>query len=129
MKWILIIVAIVIFLYVILPKIKAMNPEEAVALLKEGALLIDVRTPGEFSTNSVPGSRNYPLDQLEVLIPGADISKDQNILLFCRSGSRSGIGTQKLKSLGYQNVFNLGAFGNAMETAEMAEVNSANKDS
>lgn len=129
MKWLPLIIVIVIFLYVALPKVKAINPEEALALLKNGALLIDVRTPGEFSGSSVPGSRNYPLDQLDSLVQEAGINKDQPILLFCRSGRRSGIGTNNLKSLGFENVYNLGAFGNAMKTAELAKAAAVDKDS
>ncbi|MEX0324631.1 MAG: rhodanese-like domain-containing protein [Puniceicoccaceae bacterium] len=129
MKWIPLIVVIVIFLYIALPKVKAMNPEEAVAILKKGALLIDVRTPGEFASQSVPGSTNYPLDQLEKKVAEAEISKDQPILLFCRSGRRSGIATSNLKSLGYEQVYNLGAFGNAMKTARLAETEALRKDS
>ncbi|MEX0330350.1 MAG: rhodanese-like domain-containing protein [Puniceicoccaceae bacterium] len=129
MKWIPLIVVIVIFLYVALPKVKAMNPEEAVALLRKGALLIDVRTPGEFASQSVPGSTNYPLDQIEKMVAEAEINKDQPILLFCRSGRRSGIATSNLKSLGYEQVYNLGAFGNAMKTAQLASAGEAEKDS
>lgn len=129
MKWIPLIVVFVIFLYVALPKVRAMKPEEAVALLEQGALLVDVRTPGEFADNSVHGSRNYPLAEVEALVGAAGIDKDQPILLFCRSGRRSGIATDKLKSLGYTKVFNLGAFGNAMRTAEMAQAAPADKES
>lgn len=106
-----------------------MNPEEAVALLRKGALLIDVRTPGEFASQSVPGSTNYPLDQIEKMVAEAEINKDQPILLFCRSGRRSGIATSNLKSLGYEQVYNLGAFGNAMKTAQLASAGEAEKDS
>jgi rhodanese-related sulfurtransferase len=120
MKWIPIIAAIVLFLYVMLIRAKASDPVQSVELLKSGALFIDVRTPAEFAEAPVPGSVNYPLSELEKHIENAKVEKDQAILLFCRSGRRSGIGMDKLTAMGYTNVVNVGAFNNAVKVAELS---------
>ncbi len=61
--------------------------------------IIDVRTAGEFQGGHAPGSRNIPLDQLEARL--CDVDKSRPVLLCCATGSRSGMATQWLKSLGY----------------------------
>lgn len=61
--------------------------------------IIDVRTPGEFQGGHAPGSRNIPLDQLEARL--CDLDKRRPVILCCATGSRSGMATRWLKSLGY----------------------------
>jgi phage shock protein E len=78
--------------------------------INEGAFLVDVRTPMEFAEGNVKGSVNIPLDQL-----AAQLSrfKDKNsIVVFCRSGSRSGMAKSILEQNGFTNVINGGAWDN-----------------
>jgi len=76
--------------------------------IDKGAFLVDVRTPGEFSGGSVPGAVNIPLD----MIPGqlAKFKGKENIVLFCRSGMRSGQAKGILESNGFKNVVNGGTW-------------------
>ena len=117
MKWLPLIIVVVIVLYVTVLRTKAATPEEAASLLEDGALFIDVRTPAEFTDQSVPGSVNYPLNEIEDHIAKANPPKDKPILLFCRSGRRSGIAMEKLQALGYTQIVNVGGFGDAMKVA------------
>ena len=68
------------------------------------AIIIDVRTPGEYRDGHIPGVVNIPLDELEKRI--GEIPKDKKVVLICRTGSRSAQGTRLLRSKGFNNVFN-----------------------
>lgn len=57
-------------------------------VIKEGAFLVDVRTPAEFSAGSVKGAVNIPLDKVPSQL--SKFKGKKNIIVFCRSGSRSG---------------------------------------
>lgn len=76
--------------------------------IQDGAFLVDVRTPGEYSSGSVKGAVNIPLDKL----PGqlAKFKGKKNIVVFCRSGSRSGQAKSILERNGFQNVINGGSW-------------------
>ncbi|HRP56428.1 rhodanese-like domain-containing protein [Agriterribacter sp.] len=78
--------------------------------VKNGAFLVDVRTPAEFSTGSVKGAVNIPLDSVQ-----SQLSKFKNkksIVVFCRSGARSSQAKGILEQTGFQNVINGGAWQN-----------------
>jgi phage shock protein E len=68
------------------------------------AVIIDVRTPGEFQEGHIPGVVNIPLDELEKRM--GEIPKDKQVVLICRTGNRSAQGTKLLRSKGFNNVFN-----------------------
>lgn len=85
--------------------------------IKDGAFLVDVRTPAEFSGGSVKGAVNIPLDKVP-----SQLSKFKNkksIVVFCRSGNRSSQAKRILEQNGFQNVINGGAWENVKQwTAE-----------
>ena len=70
-------------------------------------IIIDVREPFEFATGHVKGALNIPPSKL---MAGAKklegVPKDTEIVLYCRSGSRSGVSANILKSMGYTNIIN-----------------------
>lgn len=82
-----------------------LDQSEALKLLDQGALLVDVRTQGEWDEGHGPDSILLPLDQLAARI--GELPKDQPILLCCRSGARSGQAAGWLSQQGYQ-AYNLG---------------------
>ncbi len=77
-------------------------------LIKNGAMIIDVRTAGEFSTGHIKGAKNIPLDKLMGQIN--KIKKDQVIITCCASGMRSASAKGILKKAGYENVHNGGSW-------------------
>lgn len=81
--------------------------------LKNGALVIDVRSPGEFNSGHLPRAINVPLDEIETALPRRVQDKQQVLLLHCLSGTRSAMAKSRLKRLGYPNVFNLGSLRRA----------------
>lgn len=78
-------------------------------LIKEGAMIIDVRTPGEYSGGHIRGSVNIPLDQLSKQL-GKLKKKDQAIITCCASGMRSSSAKNLLQSNGYTQVYNGGGW-------------------
>jgi rhodanese-related sulfurtransferase len=89
------------------------SPEDAQAYLKNGALVIDVRAPEEFSAGHLPNAMNIPLQQIESGVSLPLKYKKQVLLLHCKSGMRSAKATRLLIGLGYTNVFNLGSYSRA----------------
>ena len=82
--------------------------EALVSLVKDDAFLVDVRTAMEFAEGHVKGSVNIPLDQV-----ASNISKFKNkkhIVVFCRSGARSGQAKSILEQFGFTNVTNGGTW-------------------
>lgn len=69
------------------------------------AVLLDVRTPDEFEVEHAVGAKNLPLDDME---QAQEILGDQKkVLVYCRTGQRSGIAAQRLSKMGF-TVYNLG---------------------
>lgn len=65
-----------------------------------GAVLLDVRTPGEFAAGHVPKAVNAPLDALERI----DYQQDTPLFVYCHSGARSGRACILLEKAGYHAV-------------------------
>ena len=97
----------------VLKRMSFVSPETARQHLQQGALVVDVRSAGEYQGGHLPGAVNIPLGELRENLPRRVKDKNQFVLLHCLSGTRSGIAQRQLKSLGYQNVFNLGSYGRA----------------
>ena len=79
-----------------------------------GPVIIDVRTPEEFSYGAVPGAINIPLDMLEFQAKKLNVSKNRKIFLYCASGARSAYGVQILNAYGFTNVENGGGVSRMM---------------
>ena len=80
-------------------------------LLEEGAIIVDVRSPAEYSTGNIENSLNIPVGEL---INKLDYLKDkkQTIIVCCASGVRSGVAKQLLVAKSYENVINGGSWSN-----------------
>lgn len=78
------------------------------ALLEKGAVIIDVRTKGEFQGGHIKGSINIPLQSLESNL--SKIKKDKPVITCCASGMRSASAKSILKSKGYTEVYNGGSW-------------------
>ena len=76
--------------------------EQAVA---SGALLVDVRTPGEFSGGTIPGAVNIPVDSLRERL--GELPQTRQLVVFCRVGLRGYLATRILVANGYPNCVNL----------------------
>ena len=85
------------------------TPADAIRLLDAGkAVAVDVREPDEFAVGHIPGAKLLPLGS--VLSRAAEVlpEKDAAWLIYCRTGRRSADAVQKLESLGYTQLYDLG---------------------
>lgn len=70
-------------------------------LVNEGALIIDVRTPGEYNSGHIKGSLNIPVDSVKNKI--AELKqKNKPVITCCASGMRSGMAKTILKQSGIE---------------------------
>jgi phage shock protein E len=122
MNWtIALILAAIIAIIFVMNKSGRISPKDALAYLKNGALVIDVRSPGEFNSGHSPTAINIPLDNIETVLPRRVKDKNQVLLLHCHSGMRSGAAIRKLKSMGYANAFNLGSYSRAESILKLSQ--------
>jgi phage shock protein E len=110
-SWLILIGAVAVFL--LLKRLSLVGAPAAREWLQKGALVIDVRSEGEFRARHLPGVVNIPLDRLSEEIVRRAPDKTQPLLLHCLSGARSGVGKRILKQSGYNCAFNLGSYGRA----------------
>ncbi|MFV9681202.1 rhodanese-like domain-containing protein [Pseudomonas sp. NY15367] len=80
------------------------------SLQRADSLLIDVRSAEEFSAGALPGAIRIGHDEIAAQITSIAANKDQPLVLYCRSGRRSGLAKQSLEELGYRQVINAGAY-------------------
>lgn len=76
----------------------------------EPVIYVDVRTPEEYASGHVAGSILIPHDQMEARWQELAQHKDKPVVLYCRSGRRSGLALEVLKEKGFTNVKNGGGF-------------------
>jgi rhodanese-related sulfurtransferase len=72
------------------------------AVDKQEALLVDVRTPAEYASGHLAGSINVDWTSSGYEAEFAKLPKDKPLLLYCRSGGRSGQALEYLQAKGYQ---------------------------
>ncbi|MVO98767.1 rhodanese-like domain-containing protein [Paenibacillus lutrae] len=107
---ILIVLLVAYFVYTRVGPVKGLNNlgerefREAMQQSKN-KILIDVREPYEFKDGSIPGAANIPLSQLPQRL--AEVSKDKDVFLYCRSGMRSKNAAKMLKRSGISKVNHL----------------------
>jgi rhodanese-related sulfurtransferase len=75
------------------------SDEAVVDAIRNGAVIIDVRTPAEFRGGHVAGSKNIPLNELQANMSA--LPKGTPIVFCCASGARSGSATSLAASKGY----------------------------
>ena len=92
-------------------------PWDLVARMAENLdiLILDVREPDEFNALHIKGSINVPRGILESAcewdyedtVPELVVARNREIVVVCRSGSRSALAVQSMQLLGYEHVFSL----------------------
>ena len=86
---------------------KDIGLEELGQLQKEGATIIDVRSPQEFREGHIDGAISIPEYKIKKEIENRIPDKNQNIVVYCSSGGRSKKAQKQLRKLGYSQVYNL----------------------
>ncbi len=84
------------------------SSEQAHELVKQGALLLDVRTENEFKSGHIEGATNISVGGLAQRMTELG-AKDRPIVVYCRSGARSARARKMLNAAGFTEVHDLGA--------------------
>lgn len=91
------------------------DAKQAQAMNKQGALLLDVREPDEYTAVHAPNAKLIPLGQLGSRLQEIAPYKDKPIVVMCRSGRRSAKAVELLQEAGYTQVSNIKGGINAWE--------------
>lgn len=87
--------------------------DKDVVLDYDNSILIDVRTDSEYKLGHLDGSINIPYQDIVKGVSKLDgVNSDTHIIVYCKSGGRSGQAFDSLKNAGYNNVYDLGAMSN-----------------
>ena len=86
---------------------QSVGPMDAVRLMNQGALLLDVRSQAEFDSGHILDARHVPQDQLAASAESLRKYKDKVVIACCESGLRSGAAARVLQAQGFTKVVNL----------------------
>jgi rhodanese-related sulfurtransferase len=75
------------------------TPTEAKDLIAAGAQVVDVRTDPEYAAGHIPGARHVPLAEIQSEAAGLD--RDRPLVVYCRSGERSGMAADAFAASGW----------------------------
>jgi rhodanese-related sulfurtransferase len=87
--------------------VNEIESESLKARLAQGddLLLVDIRTPEEVAQGAIPNATHIPMHLIPLRI--AELPKDKDLVLYCRSGARSYHACQYLAQQGYDKTINL----------------------
>ncbi len=89
-------------------KFSNVGPAAAISVInKEDAVLIDVREPSEVKSGMINNAIHIPLSTINKRLGELDKYKDRAVLVYCRSGNRSGSVCRTLSGRGFEKVYNL----------------------
>jgi len=94
--------------------IGAVDKKEVISHIKEGALIVDVRTGEEYASGHYANAKNIPVDQVESRLKEFG-DKDRKIVVYCRSGGRSSKAKSILEANGFKNIVNGGGLSDMPE--------------
>jgi len=83
------------------------NYDELLQKQKQGAVILDVRSKQEYEENHLNGAISIPQYEINSKVETEISDKNQEIVIYCTSGIRSRKVYEKLKKLGYKNLYNL----------------------
>jgi rhodanese-related sulfurtransferase len=99
--------------YMAMKRSGQISPKEAAECLKNGAMVIDVRSTNEFDSGHIIHAQNLPLDRIEMSALSVIRDRNKVLLLHCSTGARSNLAKKKLMNMGFKNTFNLGSYDRA----------------
>lgn len=85
--------------------IKNISSAEAKVMYENKVKFIDVREEAEHTAARIPSTMLIPMSEIQSRIE--EIPKDEDVVIYCRTGNRSGILINQLIQFGYTNLFNL----------------------
>ncbi len=110
-KIILVVLAVLVIavLYLKLSAVRV-SGSDARAMVADGALLLDVRSEGEYANGAIDGSLNIPIQELTGRMDELG-DKSGTIVVYCQSGGRSAMAKRLLEANGFESVHDMGGIG------------------
>jgi phage shock protein E len=90
------------------PQAAGEQQEHGVEVAERRVVYVDVRTPGEWAASRVEGAIHIPYTELASRWHELEAHRDDDIVLYCRTGRRSGIAEQILTQAGFERLHNGG---------------------
>ena len=88
-----------------------MTPADFVARHDPDAVVIDVRTDGEYRSGHLAGAKQIDIGSPDFARRVEALDRDRTYYLYCRSGNRSGHAARIMRDLGFERVYNIGGIG------------------
>lgn len=88
-------------------RVTSISPEALLAAGPANALILDVRTPGEFGSSHVPGAVNVPHGEVAARLAELGTNRDRPVIVYCESGRRAGLAEALLIEAGFSDVRHL----------------------
>ena len=107
--WLAVAAVLVLVGMFLLKRARQTSPDVAQQLVGDGALLLDVRTPEEFTAGHIPGATNIPVGELGSRLGELNEHRSGPVVVYCRSGNRSASARALLETAGFSQVHDLGA--------------------
>lgn len=85
----------------------AVAPNDAIRMMNEGAVLVDVRPANQFKDGHIAGARNVPGDQIADGTKALEKLSGKKLIMYCDSGSMAGAAVRTLTRAGSRDVFSL----------------------
>lgn len=92
----------------------AVDKKEVISFIKDGALIVDVRSSEEYASGHYSNAKNISVDQVESRLKEFG-DKERKIVVYCRSGGRSSKAKGILEANGFKNVVNGGGLSDMPE--------------
>ncbi|MDH5299800.1 MAG: rhodanese-like domain-containing protein [Gammaproteobacteria bacterium] len=90
------------------------NRAKAWQMIDDGALLVDVRSPGEYNAGHLPDAKLIPVSEVGSRLAEFGNDKNAPIVVYCAAGVRAGKAKDILESNGFTNVVNGGGYEDMM---------------
>ncbi len=98
----------------------SLTPAGAIALINnEDVILLDVREPAETVIGKITKAIQIPVSSITQRIGELDKYKDKNVIVYCKTGARSGLACKALNKAGFENVYNMSGGITAWQDAHL----------
>ena len=85
----------------------ALQPQEAIRLMNQGAHLLDLRAAEAFAAGHIAGARNFSAEQLGAAGDTLKKYKEKPVIVYCDTGAQGAAAVKRLHGLGFTQVFNI----------------------
>ncbi len=100
---------------------QAANDIAEIQLALDSAVIVDVRSEGEYASGAINGALNHPLQGLPGTLLDMGVELDEEVVVYCRSGRRSAQAKVLLKQAGFKLVFDGGPMTQLEQVLEQSE--------